>query len=206
MTSRRSVGAVTVFGLAIMIMTSACTHRFPTVPKEQIPQAVLDLTNGFAPKGVTQDDLNIVWRVCAPKDGRLLVGFSWNGAGDKNKPTLSIASFPINESGEVAPYDGHSVNVEFSTRVSSQGGISKGTAQARDGSTYVKLDAGGVCLDPKLAKIVGTTSGGKSAETTPTNGFWFLSVNKTGILETWSKIVGLDSGGKVIRNFQGIME
>lgn len=53
---------------------------------------------------------------------------------------------------------------------------------------------------------LGTTSDGKSAETTPTNGFWFLSVNKTGTLERWSKLVGLDSSGKVIENFQGIME
>jgi hypothetical protein len=185
----------------IVIGASGCRREFPVISEEQIPRAVLDLADGSVPKGMSPDDLGFVWRVCAPKDGRQIVAFTFNMAGDKKKPTLFIASFPLDESGEVAPFDGHHVIEDFSETVATQGGIASGTAQAKDGSAYMKLDAGGICLNPRLAKVVGTTSEGRTAETTPTNGFWFLFINDTRSVETWYRIVGLDSSGKVIVDF-----
>ena len=188
------IGTAAVIAL-IVLGASGCRREFPVISKEQIPKAVLALTDGFAPKGMSPDDLDFVWRVLAPKDGRQIVACTFNRAGDKNKPNLFIASFPLDESGEVAPFDGHHVNADFSETVATQGGMTSGTAQAKDGSNYIKLDAGGICLNPRLAKVVGTTSDGRTAETTPTNGFWFLFINDTRAVDKWYKIVGLDSRG-----------
>ena len=209
MTLRGSL--VKVIGTAAVIVliaigASGCRREFPVISKEQIPKAVLALTDGFVPKGKSLDDLGFVWRVCAPKDGRQIVACTWNRAGDKDKPSLFIASFPVDESGQVAPFDEHSVNEDFSDTVATQGGMTTGTTQTKDGHTILKLDAGGICLNPKVAKVVGTTSDGRTAETTPTNGFWFLFINDTGSRESWSKIVGFDSSGKVIVDFtRGIL-
>lgn len=55
-----------------------------------------------------------------------------------------------------------------------------------------------MCLDSTLTKIVGTTSSGKSAATTPVNGFWYLFIDGLGTTEKWAKISALDQNGKAI--------
>lgn len=191
----KTLGVAAVVTLMVL-GASGCRREFPVVSKEQIPEAVLELTDGFAPKGMSPDDLGFVWRVCAAKDGRQLVACTFNEGGDENKPTLFIASFPMDESGRVSPFDSHAVSFGFSDRVTVQGGTRPGTTLDSDGRVIAKLDAAGVCLNPAVVKVVGTISDGRTAETTPTNGFWFLFINGTRSTEKWSRIVGLDSSDK----------
>ena len=204
MTRRAGSAKAAIVGVVVVLVAtvaSACTHEYPSISREQVPQVVLDFTDGFAPEGKSPDDLDIVWRVCTPKDGRLIVACTYNRSADQKKPILFIASFPVDASGEVGSFDGHAVGVDFSNAVATQGGTTTGSAQAKDGTSYLKLDAAGVCLNPKLAKVVGTTSDGTSAETTPTDGYWFMSINDIRSVDKWTKIVGYDANGKVVQDF-----
>ena len=205
MNLRRRVWAIISIIMVMVMGVVACKSlkmNLPSIPEEEIPQAVRDFTDTFAikPDGGSYGDIGLIWHVSTPKDGRHMIACTYYEMGDKKQPKLWVASFPINDAGEVAAFDDHSVAVDFDNNEDSQGDLSYGTFRLEDGSRLLKMNGGGLCLNPKLTKIVGTTTDGRTAETTPTNGFWYLFINDTRSVEYWSKVVGLDSDGKTIED------
>lgn len=180
------------------VVCCSCVHEFPSIARDHIPEVILTFADGFVPPGVPIEDMHFVWRVCAPKDGRLLVASTYDSMQGERQPTLFMASFPLDQSGEVGPFDGHAVSAAFDPRRKSQGSFSEGNAVFPDCTVSPKLDAGGVCSDTRLAKVVATTTCGQTVETTPTDGFWFLLIEGIELGETWSRIVGLDVDGKTV--------
>ena len=172
--------------------------QLTSIPRDQIPQPVLDIGDSFIPEGKTLADIGLVWRACERNGDRLLVACTFFRMGDKNQPVLSVSSWPLDESGKVAAFDEHIVVMDFNDRVNRLVGARHGTAIAKDGSTTTQLSAGGLCRDTRVTKIVGTTSSGRSVQTTPVNGFWYLFIDGLATTEKWTKISGLDAKDKPI--------
>jgi hypothetical protein len=205
MNLRRPAWAIISFIVVMTIGVAACKSvqmNLLSIPEDDIPQAVRDFTDTLALKldGGSHGDIGLTFHVSTPKDGRHMVAWTYYRAGDENRPILMVASFPINDAAEVAAFDDHSVDVEFNKKRDCQGDFSYGTFQREDGKSRLKMAGGGLCLNPDLVKIVGTTTYGNTAETTPTDGFWYLFINNTRTVEKWSKVVGLDKDGNIIED------
>lgn len=202
---KRLSGGAVGFGMAIILtaIISACSRapsiELTSVPKQQIPQAILDVPSGLVPEGKSLDDLGVVWRVCAPNNGRLMIAFTYNKMGDRNRPWLFVGSFPVDEMGKVVDdFHNHVLTMEFTERASTLVADGNHGDTDKDGHEFLVLHAGGMCLDARVFKIVGTTSSGKSVETSPIDGFWYLFIDRVATPEKWTKISGLDENGKVV--------
>lgn len=205
----RAICALIVVLLVLSVVS--CKSQaldLPAVSRDEMPTKVLEFADGFVPDGKSLDDIDLVWHVSTPKDGRYLVACTFATIiDDKKEPTLWVASFPVDSSGDTMDFDGHSIDTEFNRNADCQGDFSGGLVYLPDGTSRIKLSAGGYCSSPDLVKVVGTTTKGKTAETTPTNGFWFMFINEVGPAEEWAEVKGLDGDGKVVKDLSpGVLQ
>ena len=78
------------------------------------------------------------------------------------------------------------------------GQAGSGRSQPGDGGMIYRLYASGVCLNPRIKMIRGTTSEGRSLSVTPDNGFWCIYLPNTNPSEIWKAVEALNSRGRAL--------
>lgn len=93
----------------------------------------------------------------------------------------------------ISHVDGMAADLDRSRGIS---GAGNHHGENKDGTMVHWLSAGGTAFDSRIDEIVGITSSGKTVETKPINGFWWMMLENTDPAEQWSLIHGVDKNGK----------
>jgi len=98
------------------------------------------------------------------------------------------------------PKSGSSSMIPFpkGTRALFFAGVGRHSHRNPDGTMTEDLEASGLALDARIAKIVGSTSSGIKVETTPTNGFWWLIVENVKRNERFTSLKAVTAKGWVL--------
>lgn len=183
--------------LVLFAAVSACGRVvMKSIPAELIPE---DLKNEIQAMGSKDRPVsNIVWRVYEIKDRRLLAACTFAQQWEPGVKTdmFWIWSADIDEDGNrgsgMGGGGGFDATQPFYGMPGSESELSE------TGEPEYSLRAVGYCLESRVEVIKGTTSEGKTVETTPSGGFWHLVLDHTGTNERWTRISALDKKGRVV--------
>lgn|GEM_PF-5714129 len=163
-----------------------------TLTADQIPAAVGDVHH--APAGAT-------WHVLSQSADRLSFAYLYNAAVPYDR------RFHI-QVAHLSPLDGAPM---VSWAVSGQ--IGEQTYAAATGSLIWRgsggdpstriIYAAGVSLDRRVAVIKAVSAGGRTVQTAPVNGFWFVELDHDGT-DTWAKVTAQDALGSVLHEFSEV--
>lgn len=187
--------------LAMLVGVSACVPRvtMATIPAEVIPQEFKGDVEAFGSHG--RPVSNVVWRVFEIKDGRLLAACTFT---QEMEPGVKIDEYwiwsaDLDESGAVVPGTGGGGGGGFKNPGELFVGMAgSGGGMSDAGELTYHLFSCGYCFDGRVKTIQGTTSDGKTGQTTPSGGFWYLLIDDTGPREDWTRVSGLDAKGKPV--------
>jgi hypothetical protein len=190
--------------MAILVGLSACVPRvtLASIPAEVIPQTFKDDVEVFGAHGKPVS--NVVWRVFEIKDGRLLAAWTFTQeiALGVKVDEYWIWWSNVDESGAIVPGTRGGGGGGFKPNESFGGVTGSEMSALEGGGLKYCLEASGYCFDGRVKAIQGTTTEGRTAQTTPSGGFWYLPIEDTGAREGWARVSGLDAKGNATVDLQ----
>jgi len=204
----KPLGSIRVFGVLLLfvLMLSSCvkTIEMEEIDPAKIPDEIKEpIENDRRPYG-GKEIKDIIWRVYEKRNGYLFVACEIKL---KEKAFGSADHFIYMESrrigGDKIHRAGSGILIDYpKASLLFYGGAGANNYGNPDGTITYELEARGIALDSRIAKIVGTTSTGRTVETTPINGFWWLIIENTRPNERWTSVKALDDKGKVLHQFK----
>lgn len=193
-----------LFLIALLVSSCVKTIEMKEIDPAEIPDEIKEsIENDRRPYG-GKEIKNITWRVCEERDGYLFVACEIRlkeKAFGSEDHFIYMEHRRIQEDNLRRP--GGSVLIGYpKASLLFYGGAGANSYGNPDGTITYELEARGMALDSRVAKIVGTTSAGRTVETTPINGFWWLIIENTRPNERWTSVKALDDKGKVLHQFR----
>lgn len=196
---RARTGLLLVAVVVASVILSGCGPgvRMASIPPELIPEEYRNQIQAMGSHG--HPITNVVWRVCEIKDGRLLVACTFSQELEPGviMKEYEITSTAIDESG-ASLHSGDGAGGELKSGEAFGGSAGHGGSRSDTGEIAHYVSASGYCLDGSVKTIRGVTKEGKTGETTPSGGFWYLRIDGTTPNDRWESVSALNDKGKVV--------
>jgi len=191
-TTRRVPASFVVLALVLFLAISACGPKFrlQAIDPELVPAKVRD-----QPPHRT----DIVWRDIHEESGWYVAAFTYYstiGGDDEHRVSPAapirvlrcymIAIYTLGAEGKFEHYD------------ASGSDLPSGRFKGGGGRGSNHIDARGVAFHPQAAKVIGTTSTGRTVKCTVSNGFWGLYVANAHPGEWWTSVNAVDADDRVL--------
>jgi len=193
-----------LFFLTLLVSSCVKTIEMEEIDPAEIPDEIKEpIENDRRPYG-GKEIKNITWRVCEERDGYLFVAceirLKEKAFGSEDR-FIYMEDRRIQDGVLRRPGGGVLIGYPKASLLF-YGGAGANSYGNPDGTITYELEARGMALDSRVTKIVGTTSTGRTVETTPINGFWWLIIENTRANERWTSVKALDDKGKVLHQLK----
>lgn len=195
---RNILVAVLILVAAFVVFTNGPTsYRLQRLEDAAIPQELHDRLARIRFHGA--QPRNVVWRLFRDDGQTLVAAATFSAVGDNGRTSdmymIELLEQPGAPNTSTQPLFGNMSEFRLAPFYGQAG---SGISQPEAGEMIYSIHASGVCLNPKISTIRGTTSEGRTLTVTPDSGFWFIYFPKTSPGEVWKAVEALNNRGRVL--------